>query len=132
MLKSFEGIYRFGKVELLESIAFRSRSRRALFVLSQSRNDRAIGIIGNVARTNSNPDLQQRAIRTLGQSNSPEATNTLVAVYKADPGRFDTLVSFKTEALDGTYDEFQSVRSVNKKEQKPVRFVRLKVGAVAL
>jgi len=46
------------------------------------------------------------------------------AVYKADPGRFDTLVSFKTETLDGTYDEFQSIRSVNKKEQKPVRFVR--------
>lgn len=46
------------------------------------------------------------------------------AIYKVDPGRFDTLVSFKTEALDGTYDELQSVRSVNKKEQKPVRFVR--------
>jgi hypothetical protein len=46
------------------------------------------------------------------------------AVYKADPDRFDTLVSFKTETLDGTYDEFQSVRSVNKKEQKPVRYVR--------
>jgi hypothetical protein len=46
------------------------------------------------------------------------------AVYKADPGRFDTLVSFKTETLDGTYDEFQSIRSVNKKEQKPVRYVR--------
>jgi hypothetical protein len=57
---------------------------RALFVLSQSRNDKALGIIGNVARTNTNPDLQQRAIRILGSSNSPEATNTLVAVYKAD------------------------------------------------
>jgi tetratricopeptide (TPR) repeat protein len=57
---------------------------RALFVLSQSRNDRAVGIIGNVARTNSNPDLQQRAIRILGTSNNTEAINTLVAVYKAD------------------------------------------------
>ena len=46
------------------------------------------------------------------------------AIYKADPGRFDTLVSFKTETLDGTYDEFQSVRRVGKEEKKPVRFVR--------
>src|SRR5262245_22909377 len=46
------------------------------------------------------------------------------AIYKADPGRFDTLYSFKTEVLEGTYDEFQSVRQTGKKEQKPVRFVR--------
>ena len=46
------------------------------------------------------------------------------AIYKADPGRFDTLTNFKTETLDGTYDEFQSVRRVGKEEQKPVRFVR--------
>jgi tetratricopeptide (TPR) repeat protein len=57
---------------------------RALFVLSQSRNDRALGIISNVARTNANPDLKQRAIRYLGQSNSPEAINTLTTVYRAD------------------------------------------------
>ena len=57
---------------------------RALFVLSQSRNDRALGIIANVARTNTNPDLQQRAIRFLGQSNSPEAVTTLTTVYRAD------------------------------------------------
>jgi hypothetical protein len=46
------------------------------------------------------------------------------AIYKADPGRFDTLTNFKTEALDGTYDEFQSVRKVGTEERKPVRFVR--------
>jgi hypothetical protein len=46
------------------------------------------------------------------------------AVYRADPGRFDTLTSFKTETLDGTYDEFESVRRVGKDEKKPVRYVR--------
>jgi hypothetical protein len=46
------------------------------------------------------------------------------AVYQNDPGRFDTLTNFKTETLDGSYDEFLSVRTVNKKEQKPVRYVR--------
>ena len=47
------------------------------------------------------------------------------AVYKVDPGRFDTLYSFKTEALDGKYDEFQSVRKVGKNEQKPVKYSRI-------
>ena len=57
---------------------------RALFVLSQSRNDKALGIISNVARTNANPDLKQKAIRYLGQSNSPDAISTLTTVYRAD------------------------------------------------
>ena len=46
------------------------------------------------------------------------------AIYRADPGRFDTLTNFKTEALDGVYDEFQSVRKVGNEERPPVRFVR--------
>jgi tetratricopeptide (TPR) repeat protein len=54
---------------------------RALFVLSQSRSEKAVGIISNVARSNSNPDLQQRAIRYLGQSNNAEAMKTLSTVY---------------------------------------------------
>lgn len=57
---------------------------RALFVLSQNRSDRAQQIIGNVARSTSNPDLQMTAIRTLGNSNSPDAVNTLTAVYRGD------------------------------------------------
>lgn len=57
---------------------------RALFVLSQNRSDRAQQIIGNVARSTSNPDLQMTAIRTLGTSNSPDAVNTLTAVYRGD------------------------------------------------
>jgi tetratricopeptide (TPR) repeat protein len=57
---------------------------RALFVLSQSRSDRAQQIIGNVARSTSNPDLQMTAIRTLGNSNSPDAVSTLTAVYRGD------------------------------------------------
>jgi hypothetical protein len=54
---------------------------RALFVLSQSRNEKAVGIISNVARSNTNPDLQQRAIRYLGQSNNVDAMKTLSTVY---------------------------------------------------
>ena len=57
---------------------------RALFVLSQNRSDRAQQIIGNVARSTSNPDLQMTAIRTLGISNSPDAINTLTVVYRGD------------------------------------------------
>ena len=57
---------------------------RALFVLSQNRSDRAQQIIGNVARSTSNPDLQMTAIRTLGNSSSADAVNTLTAVYRGD------------------------------------------------
>ena len=57
---------------------------RALFVLSQNRSDRAQQIIGNVARSTSNPDLQMTAIRTLGMSNSPDAINSLTAIYRGD------------------------------------------------
>ena len=57
---------------------------RALFVLSQNRSDRAQQIIGNVARSTSNPDLQMTAILTLGNSSSADAVNTLTAVYRGD------------------------------------------------
>jgi tetratricopeptide (TPR) repeat protein len=57
---------------------------RALFVLSQNRSERAQQIIGNVARSTSNPDLQMTAIRTLGMSNTPDAINSLAAIYRGD------------------------------------------------
>ena len=43
---------------------------------------------------------------------------------RLDPGRFDTLYGFKTETLDGKYDEFDSIRKVGKNELKPVKFLR--------
>jgi hypothetical protein len=46
------------------------------------------------------------------------------AIYKNDPGRFDTLINFSREKLDGTYEEILSVRKVGEKEQKPVKYVR--------
>jgi hypothetical protein len=46
------------------------------------------------------------------------------AIYKNDPGRFDTLINFSREKLDGTYEEIHSVRKIGEKEQKPVKFVR--------
>jgi hypothetical protein len=51
------------------------------------------------------------------------------AIYKADPGRFDTLFNFKTEALDSTVTEFQSVRKVGKEEKKPVKYARGGAGS---
>jgi tetratricopeptide (TPR) repeat protein len=57
---------------------------RALFVLSQSRADRARTILSNVARGNANPELQQTAIRYLGISNTPDAAAALEAIYKSD------------------------------------------------
>lgn len=46
------------------------------------------------------------------------------ALYKQDPGRFDTLINFSREKADGTYDVIQSVRKVGDKEVDPVTFTR--------
>lgn len=46
------------------------------------------------------------------------------AIYKEDPGRFDTLMNFSREKTEGVYHEIESVRRVGKEEQKPVKFVR--------
>jgi HEAT repeat protein len=56
---------------------------RALFVLSQSRGARARDIIAGVARGNSNPDLQLKAIRYLGIMNGTENRQLLADVYKS-------------------------------------------------
>jgi hypothetical protein len=46
------------------------------------------------------------------------------AVYRADPGRFDTPFYYKSEAREGQYDQFQSIRKVGQKELPPVKYVR--------
>jgi HEAT repeat protein len=55
---------------------------RALFVVSQSRSTRGRTLIVGVAKGNSNPDLQLRAIRYIGQMGGPEASQTLDEVYR--------------------------------------------------
>jgi hypothetical protein len=50
------------------------------------------------------------------------------AIYKKDPGRFDTLQNFSREKLDGSYDEFQSIRKVGEKEKPAVKFTRVPGG----
>lgn len=44
------------------------------------------------------------------------------SIYKADPGRFDTLTNFKSEVEDQKVLDFQSIRRVGKDEKKPVRY----------
>ncbi|MEZ6140213.1 MAG: hypothetical protein R3B84_06535 [Zavarzinella sp.] len=46
------------------------------------------------------------------------------AIYRADPGRFDTLFNFSRLKNEGTYTEFQSVRKVGNQEKPPKRYVR--------
>ena len=50
------------------------------------------------------------------------------AIYKADPGRFDTLINFSREKTEGIYTEFESVRKVGAAERPPVKFVRSAEG----
>lgn len=46
------------------------------------------------------------------------------SIYQADPGRFDTLLNFSREKIEGVYNEFESIRKVGNEERKPEKFVR--------
>jgi HEAT repeat protein len=54
---------------------------RALFVLAQSRSDKAHDIVGRYAKGGSNPDLQLAAVRYLGTYRSKESRQLLSEVY---------------------------------------------------
>lgn len=54
---------------------------RALFVLAQSRSDKAHEIVGRYAKGGSNPDLQLTAVQYLGTFRSKESRQLLADVY---------------------------------------------------
>jgi len=54
---------------------------RALFVLAQSRSDKAREIVAQYAKSGSNPDLQIRAVQYLGTYRSKDSQQTLADVY---------------------------------------------------
>ena len=54
---------------------------RALFVLAQSRSDKAHDIVGHYAKGGSNPDLQLTAVQYLGTYRSKESRQLLSEVY---------------------------------------------------
>jgi len=56
---------------------------RALFVLAQSRADKAHEIVGRYAKGASNPDLQLIAVQYLGTFRSSESRQLLADVYKS-------------------------------------------------
>ena len=56
---------------------------RALFVLAQSRSDKAHDIVGRYAKGASNPDLQLTAVQYLGTFRSNDSRQLLADVYKS-------------------------------------------------
>ncbi|HLH37576.1 MAG TPA: HEAT repeat domain-containing protein [Bryobacteraceae bacterium] len=57
---------------------------RALFVLAQSRNDKARDIVAQYAKSGSNPDLQLRAVSYLGAFRSKDSQQALADIYAAN------------------------------------------------
>jgi TolA-binding protein len=57
---------------------------RALFVLAQSRSDKAREIVLQYAKSGANPDLQIRAVQYLGTFRSPASQQALADVYAAN------------------------------------------------
>jgi HEAT repeat protein len=56
---------------------------RALFILSQSGSTRAQALLGDIARGNSNPDMQKQAVRYLGLSGSAANRQLLYDMYSS-------------------------------------------------
>ncbi len=56
---------------------------RALFVLAQSRSDKAHEIVGRYAKSGSNPDLQLVSVQYLGSYRSKESRQILAEVYSS-------------------------------------------------
>jgi HEAT repeat protein len=54
---------------------------KAIFLLSQSGGTRAIELLGKIARDHSRPDLQERALRTLGIMGGEQSRKLLADVY---------------------------------------------------
>ena len=57
---------------------------KALFVLAQSRSDKARDIVAAYAKNGSNPDLQLRAVQYLGSFRSKDSQQILADIYAAN------------------------------------------------
>ena len=57
---------------------------RALFVLAQSRSDKARDVVAQYAKSGSNPDLQIRAVSYLGTYRGKDSQQTLADIYAAN------------------------------------------------
>lgn len=69
--------------KLLHGPASPRVKERALFVLAQSRSQKARELLGQVAKGTSNPDVQLKAIEYLGINRSAENQQLLSDVYKS-------------------------------------------------
>jgi len=87
---------------------------RALFVLAQSRSDKAHDIVGRYAKGGSNPDLQLTAVRYLGSYRSKESRQVLSEVYGSVSD-----VNVKREVLRGfeMSRDIEHLSSIAKSEQ---------------
>jgi HEAT repeat protein/tetratricopeptide repeat protein len=88
----------------------------ALFVLSQSRSQRARDIIAGAAKGNLNPDLQLQAIRYLGAIGGPENRQVLDDAYRATT---DLAVKRAIIRSFGAAGDRQRLLAVAKSESAP-------------
>src|SRR5215472_10379871 len=89
---------------------------RILFVLSQSHSDKAQQAVVSIAKDNSDPDLQKRAIRYLGMNGSGRGRGALKEIYASASS-----VEVKKAVFQGWLmcGDKESVLSVAKEEKSP-------------
>ena len=89
---------------------------RALFVLAQSRSQKARDLIAQVARGNYNPDLQLKAVEYLGVYGGKDNQQALTDIYKSSNDIYVKRKILNSFMICGCRD---SVLAVAKSEQNP-------------
>ena len=103
-------------VKWLHSTASRKTQDKILFILSQCGSDKAQQALVDVAKDNSNPDLQKRAIRYLGMNGSGHGRAALKEIYGSAASVEVKKAVFQGWMMSG---DKESVLSVAKQEKSP-------------
>jgi tetratricopeptide (TPR) repeat protein len=103
-------------VKWLHSTPSTKTQDKILFILSQCGSDKAQQALVDVAKDNSNPDLQKRAIRYLGMNGSGHGRAALKEIYTSAASVEVKKAVFQGWLMSG---DKESVLSVAKQEKSP-------------
>jgi len=84
---------------------------RAMFVLVQNPSPEARKLLGEMARNNSNPDLQMKAIRYMGMMGGQESRAEMVSIYSAASDQQVKRAILRSLAIGGGRDELWKLYS---------------------
>lgn len=116
-------------IPLLEEFMKGSHStrlkERALFVAAQSGSDRAHTLLATMARDNSEPELQRKAIRYLGVHNSERSLALLAELYGSVEGEDARAAVLRSFMIAGDKTRLLEVARTEENQELRARAIRL-------